>query len=101
LRRSLSAPASVAALAYGWTLPLNAALIWTGFVMSSLAIPHLLPLLAGLLPRRAGVTALSHLRALRGDVALAVSQTALLTTFLSHQAWLMADAIARTLFRLA
>ena len=30
----------------------------------------------------------------------AISQTALLVVFLAHQAWLMADAIGRTLFRL-
>ncbi len=100
LRRSLSAPASVAALAYGWTLPMNAALIWTAFIMVALALPTVLPVFAALLPRRAGVTAVSHLRALRADIALAISQTALLTAFLAHQAWLMLDAIGRTLFRL-
>ncbi|HSC94602.1 MAG TPA: glycosyl transferase, partial [Burkholderiales bacterium] len=100
LRRSLSAPASVIALLSGWALPLHAAAVWTGFVVSTIALSTLLPVLAVIVPRRARVTARSHLRALTGDVQLAVSLTAFLLVFLAHQAWLMTDAIGRTLFRL-
>ncbi len=100
LRRSLSAPASLVALVAGWTLPLQAALVWTGFILSTIALSTLLPVLSAIVPRRARVTARSHLRALAADVRLALSQTALLAVFLAHQAWLMADAIGRTLFRL-
>ena len=101
LRRSLSAPASVAALVAGWALPLHAAAVWTGFVLSTIALSTLLPVLAGIVPRRVRITARSHLRALAADVGLALSQSALLVVFLAHQAWLMADAIGRTLFRLS
>jgi len=100
LRRSLSAPASVVALVAGWTLPLEAALLWTGFIVSAIALQTLLPVLAVIVPRRARVTARSHLRALAADVRLAMSLTALLLVFLAHQAWLMADAIGRTLYRM-
>ncbi len=100
LRRSLSAPASVAALLAGWLLPLNAALMWTCFVLVAVALPHVLPLAAAIVPRHAGITARSHLRALRIDIWMALSQIALLTVFLAHQAWLMGDAICRTLHRL-
>jgi cyclic beta-1,2-glucan synthetase len=100
LRRSLSAPASLIALLAGWALPLHAAAVWTGFVVSTIALSTLLPVLAVIVPRRARVTARSHLRALAADVRLAVSLTALLLVFLAHQAWLMTDAIGRTLFRL-
>jgi cyclic beta-1,2-glucan glucanotransferase len=100
LRRSLSAPASVLALLAGWALPLQAAVVWTGFILSTIALSTLLPVLAAIVPRRARVTARSHLRGLAADVRLALSQTALLAVFLAHQAWLMADAIGRTLFRL-
>src|SRR4029077_21271181 len=34
------------------------------------------------------------------DLALALWQIAFRVTFLTHQAWLMTDAVARTLFRL-
>jgi len=100
LRRSLSAPASVVALLAGWALPLQAAIVWTGFVLSTIALSTLLPVLSAIVPRRARVTARSHLRALAADVRLALSLTALLVVFLAHQAWLMTDAIGRTLFRL-
>ena len=72
LRRSLSAPASLAALVAGWTLPLQAAVVWTGFILSTIALSTLLPVLAGIVPRRARVTARSHLRALAADVRLAL-----------------------------
>ena len=100
LRRSLSAPASVVALLAGWALPLPAAAVWTGFVLATMALSTLLPVLSAIVPRRARVTVRSHLRALAADVRLSMSLTALLVVFLAHQAWLMIDAIGRTLFRL-
>jgi len=100
LRRTLSAPASVMALLAGWTLSLHSAAVWTCFILSTIAVPTLLPVLAAIVPRRARVTARSHLRALGADLWLALSQTALAVTFLAHQAWSMTDAIGRTLFRL-
>src|SRR6185503_5175017 len=100
LRRSLSAPATVAALVAGCTLPLQAAAVWSGFLVSTIALTHLLPVLAAIVPQRARITAHSHLRALVSDVWLGLSQTALLVVFLAHHAWLMIDAIGRTLYRL-
>ena len=100
LRRTLSPAAAVVALLAGWTLPLSGALVWTGFVLLVIALPTLLPVAAALLPRHPGITARSHLRALGTDVLSALSQTALLLAFLAHHAWLMTDAIGRTLFRL-
>ena len=89
LRRTLSAPASFLALLAGWTLPSPAALVWTSFVLAALAVPPLLPALAVVAPRRAGISPRSHFRALRADAWLALCQTALLIAFLPHQAWLM------------
>src|SRR5438445_23288 len=100
LRRTLSEPASVMALLAGWTLSLHSAAVWTCFILSTIAVPTLLPVLATIVPRRARVTIRSHLRALGADLRLALSQTALAVTFLAHQAWSMTDAIGRTLFRL-
>ena len=99
LRRTLSAPACILALLAGWLLPLNAALVWTVFVTMTIALPALLPVIAAVVPRR-GILARSHLRALSHDLAVACAQIALLFTFLAHQAWLMIDAIVRTLYRL-
>jgi cyclic beta-1,2-glucan synthetase len=100
LRRTLSAPVCVIALLAGLTLSLESAGIWSCFILATIAVPTLLPVLAAIVPRRAQTTARSHLRALRADLRLALSQTALAIAFLAYQAWSMTDAIGRTLFRL-
>ncbi|MET0985217.1 MAG: glucoamylase family protein, partial [Steroidobacteraceae bacterium] len=100
LRRTLSAPSCVLALLVGWLLPLEAALTWTTFVIATIALPALLPAFAAIIPRR-DIVARSHLRALTRDFALAFAQIAMLITFLAHQAWLMVDAIIRTLYRVS
>lgn len=100
LRRTLSAPASVAALLIGWLLPVNSALLWSAFITATVALPAVLPVFAAIVPRRSRTSVRSHLRALRKDVWLAATQSALLVTLLAHQATLLIDAIGRTLFRL-
>ncbi len=100
LRRTLSAPAAVVALLVGWTLPIHVALIWTLFVVLTIALPTLIPVLAAIPPRRSGVTLSSHMRALGHDAGLALTLSALTVAFLADQAWLMVDAIGRTLWRL-
>ncbi|MEO8018050.1 MAG: glucoamylase family protein [Pseudomonadota bacterium] len=100
LRRSLSAPASVAALVAGWTLPVSVAVPWCTFILLALGLPTLLPLFAAILPRRSTVTLRSHLRALRLDLGVAIAQTGLLVSMLAYQAWLMSDAICRALWRM-
>jgi len=99
LRRTLAAPTAFLALAVGWAVPSASAWIWTGFVLATIATPALLPLLAGIVPRRRGISKRSHLLAIVGDLKLALLQIALHVTLLAHQAWLMADAVVRTLFR--
>jgi cyclic beta-1,2-glucan synthetase len=100
LRRTLSAPLSVLALLCGWLLPLHLAWIWTSSVLLTIALPALLPVLALIVPTRRGVGLRSHLRALSNDLGMALLQILFVVTFLAHHAWLMIDAIARTLFRL-
>ncbi|PKU24740.1 hypothetical protein CWS72_09945 [Telmatospirillum siberiense] len=100
LRRSLSAPASVLALLGGWTLPFASAELWSAFILTTTATPYLLPFLSEIVPRRSGLSRPVHLWAVGKDLTLALSQVALLITFLADQAWVMSDAILRTLFRL-
>ena len=100
LRRTLSAPAAFLTLIVGWTLPFASPVIWTVFVLVTFAVPPLLPFLTGLIPHRRGISKRSHLRAVGTDLVLAVSQVGLTVTLLTHQAWLMTDAIVRTLFRI-
>ena len=100
LRRTVSAPAAVLALLAGWTLSIQLASIWTVFVVMTIALPTLIPVVAAIPPRRPGVTMSSHTRALGGDLSLALAISTLTIVFLADQAWLMADAISRTLWRL-
>ena len=101
LRRTLSAPASVLALVAGWVLlPATAALIWTGFVFLPFLLTAFLPLVTRVIPRRSGITTGSHFRAFRLDLRVALSQLGLQVALLADQAWLMCDAIIRTLSRL-
>jgi cyclic beta-1,2-glucan synthetase len=100
LRRTLSAPAAILALLVGWTLPLHAAAIWTFFVIATIVLPTFIPAAAAVISRRIGVTTRSYFGALGSDLRLALAQSALMITSLAHQAWLMGDAIARTLVRL-
>ncbi|HZY60181.1 MAG TPA: protein ndvB, partial [Candidatus Binataceae bacterium] len=56
LRRTLSAPAILLALLAGWMLPLASAAVWTDFIVATIALPRLQPFLAGILPRRQGIS---------------------------------------------
>ena len=100
LRRTLSAPAAFLTLVVEWLLTPASPLVWTGFILGTVAIPALLPFLIGLTPRRRGISLRSHIRGVLSDLGLGVSQIALSFIFLTYQAWLMTDAILRTLARL-
>ncbi|HEU6439071.1 MAG TPA: glucoamylase family protein, partial [Terriglobales bacterium] len=100
LRRTMSAPLTLATFVAAWTLPSVSAGVWTAFVVASVMIPEVLPVLAGLRPQRQGISKRSHFRAVGADVSLAAAHVGLGFLFLAHQAWLMGDAIARTLTRL-
>ncbi len=101
LRRTLSAPLTLATLLAAWTIPSAPAGVWTGFVLAVLIVPAALPVMAGLPPRRRGILKRAHLHAVAADIALGAARVALGLTFLAHQAALMIDAILRTLFRLS
>jgi cyclic beta-1,2-glucan synthetase len=100
LRRSLSAPATLLAFIVGWLLLFHSALIWTIFLVLTLVLPPMLPVIMEVVPRRPGISLQNHLRSLGEDFALGLLQSAFLLTFLAHQAWFMVDAVGRTLYRL-
>jgi len=104
LRRTLTAPAAFIALAIGWTLPLVAAVWWTGFILATIALPALLPTLSALLPnlRRAHVkmTRRSRFCVWLAELQLALARFAFALAFLTQHSWAMGDAIGRTLIRL-
>ncbi len=86
LRRTLVAPTAVLALFAGWALPFMAGSIWTGFVLATILVPPMIPVVMAIPPRRPGVTIGSHIRALGGDLRLALRLASLVLTFLAHQA---------------
>ena len=100
LRRSLSAPATLLALLWGWTLPMPADLRWTAFVLATIVLPPLLPLVAAIIPHRVGISRRTHIRNLARDVTLALTQILFVFTFMARAAWLSLDAVGRTIFRL-
>ncbi|MFN0244384.1 MAG: GH36-type glycosyl hydrolase domain-containing protein [Planctomycetota bacterium] len=101
LRRSLVAPASIAMLAVAWLASGSRPAIWSVFLVACFTVPSFLPVLALLVPRRKGIGKRMFVRRIRSEVAIATAQSVLSIVFLAHQAWLMADAILRTLVRLA
>jgi len=100
LRRSLAAPSAFLVAVTAWILPDVPPLCWTGLFVGSVVLPAVIPVLDGLIPRRWGISKRSHLRAVGHDIYVALSQTLLAITMLAHQAWLMVDAMIRTLGRL-
>ncbi len=99
LRRSLVAPAALLGLILSWIgpAPLGAGLLFLGAV----ALPVLLPFLVGLVPTLSDFNRSSYLARARKDAAQMGSVIALRLLFLADQAWVMMDAIVRTLYRLA
>ncbi len=100
LRRTLSAPSMFLTLIVGWLVPQVSPWMWTRFILATVAVPSLIPFLAGLSPRIGGISKRSHFRGVLSDLALGLYQIGLTITFLAYQAWLMSDAIVRTLGRL-
>ncbi|HYE90761.1 MAG TPA: protein ndvB, partial [Terriglobales bacterium] len=98
LRRTLAVPGAFLTLLAGWSVGGSPG-VWSAFVIAAVAVPALLPVVGGIVPRRRDVSKRSHARAIARDFALAVARIALAITMLAYQAWLMGDAIVRTLAR--
>ena len=99
LRRTLSGPAGTAALLAGWMLPLPAALAWTAFVLLTIALPALLPVLSDVVPASRWVTLRCYLTVLASGMRHAAALFGLVVVLLAHQAVLMGGAIGQTIVR--
>ncbi len=99
LRRTLSPPSTFLLLVAGWVLLPVSPLLWTGFVVATIAMPAAVPVLTGLVPRRRGIAKRSHLRGIAADAVTAAAQVGLSVLFVANRAVLMIDAIVRTLYR--
>jgi len=100
LRRSTVEIAQLVFLAAGWLLLPGSPLRWTVLAVLAIAAPWIVALLlaAARPPRDRSWRA--YYAAVGRDAATSARQLGLALAFLPHQAWLSADAIARTLWRL-
>lgn len=99
LRRSLVAPAVVLWLIAAWTTLPGNPVWWTLFVVLTLAFPVYAHVTTSLLLHPRGIPWTSHFWSVWGDMRTNTAQVAVTITFLAHQAYLMVDAIVRTLYR--
>lgn len=100
LRRSLSPPGMLLLLLASWLVPAAPPGVWALFVIANIAFPAILSLITGLVPHRRGISVRNHLRGVLDDFLVGAGHTAVVLTLLAHYAWLMLDAICRTLVRL-
>lgn len=101
LRRSLSGPATLFTLIASFLVPGVPVWPWTAFILISMALPGLLPLLERVIPRRTTTPGAVRLRRWGTDTWRAVGRILLQAAFLAHQALRITDAIVVTLWRLA
>ena len=99
LRRSLVAPALFVWLVATCAFLPGSALLWSLFVFFVIASSVYLRATTGLLIHPRGVPWTSHFWSIWGDFRTNIAQIALSLVFLPHQAWLMCDAIIRSLYR--
>lgn len=101
LRRSLSPVCLVASLLVALAvLPVPAALLWTSALAAFFLVPPILSLVPALLRSAPETTTASKLKSLGSDLRAGTTRGGLDLTFLSHEAAMMVDAIARTLWRM-
>ena len=75
----------------------DAALVWTVFVLATIVLPTLIPVVAAIVPAPDRDHGAQPPAARSAAISASRSTlSALMIIFLAHQAWLMGDAIART-----
>jgi cyclic beta-1,2-glucan synthetase len=99
LRRSLVGPSLFVWLIASCALFPGSSLGWSLFVLLVIAFPVYLHVTTGLLIHPRGIPWTSHFWTIWGDFRTNTQQIALAFVFLPHQAYLMSDAIVRSLFR--
>ncbi|MBT9370572.1 glucoamylase family protein [Rhizobium sp. CSW-27] len=101
LRRSLTPIAWFLSSVLGWYFmdPLGA-LIWQILLIFSLFVAPTLSLITGLLPRSTDIVPRAHFYSVWSDIRSANAQVALRIVFIADSAFMMIDAIVRSLYRL-
>ena len=101
LRRSLTPMFWVAAAIAGWTLlPFTQAAQWQALLILSLFMAPTFDIIDSILPKNRDATPRGHFSAIGRDLAFGTAMVALKVVLMAHLAWMMGDAIIRTLYRL-
>ncbi|MGZ8185576.1 MAG: GH36-type glycosyl hydrolase domain-containing protein [Methylobacter sp.] len=98
LRRSLSAPGAFFLLVAAWAMPNAPQLILIGLVLTALIFPVVLTLASGCVSLPSGPLR-PQLRAMGENILEGLGNSLVNLILLAQNAWLMLDAIARTLVR--
>lgn len=102
LRRSLTPIFWVLASVAGWTfLPFTIAIQWQVLLIVSLFMAPTYDIINSIWPDSPDVTVRGHLISLGRDIAFGSAQVAMRVVLMAHSAWMMADAIARSVYRLS
>ena len=100
LRRSVVELAQLAFLVAGWTVLPGSPLRWTALFVLAVAAPWIVTLLLGALRPPLDRSWRAYYAAIGRDAVTSARQLGLALVFLPHQAWISADAIVRTLWRM-
>ena len=100
LRRSTVEIAQLLFLVAGWTILPGSPLRWTLLGLLAIATPWIVSLLLALVRPPLDKSWRAYYATVGQDAVTSLEQVALAITFLPHQAWVSADAIIRTLWRL-
>ena len=101
LRRSVVEISQLLFLLAGWTVLPGSPLRWTLLGLAAIAAPWLITLLIAALRPPWDKSWRAYYAEVGQDAVRSAQQWALAVVFLPHQAWVSADAIVRTLYRLA
>jgi cyclic beta-1,2-glucan synthetase len=100
LRRSTVEIGLLVLLVAGWTVLPGSPLTWTLLGLGAIAMPWLLALLLAAVRPPLDKSWRAYYATLGDDAVISAQQLAVAIAFLPHQAWISADAIVRTLWRL-
>ena len=85
----------------GWTLlPFTQAAQWQALLVLALFMAPTFDIVDSILPKSREATARGHFTALARDAAFGTALVALRIVLMAHSAWMMGDAIVRTLYRM-
>lgn len=102
LRRTLTPIFWILASVAGWSLlPFAIAAQWQAWLILSLFLAPTFDIINSLVPTTLEINPRGHARAVLRDVAFGTAMVALRVVLMAHLAWMMGDAIVRTIYRLA